>query len=643
MNALIRRCYFNLVGPLEMGRNVPFWLSFAAIVAVAVLAPLLATRYQLVNLSNYMISVFLALGLCLIWGFTGILSLGQAAFLGLGGYVYGIVGINLLESYGNTNLALLAGLLLPVLLAAALGLVMFYARIQGVYIAILMLVVTLLFQAFLNQTAGEDWRIGIAHLGGNNGLGRFSGEIREPPSIILGLGAWTTEFGGQTYQFYYLTLVLLVLTYLGLRCLVNSRFGHVLVAIRENPVRTETLGHDIRLIQLIVFCLSALLSALSGILYVSWGNFITPDVFGVYGNILPVIWVAVAGRKSLTATVVGTLSLTWLSHWLGLQGDYAMIILGLILVLSMMLLPQGVVTGLVDLLPRAGRSSAQTGSKSDTSITTVRDVVVAGGSCMLETRGMSKSFGGLQAIRDFTLAVRAGELRCILGPNGAGKSTLFRLLVGSYNPDSGRILLEGKDVTRMQAYKRARLGIGIKFQNMDVYQDLTVRHNLSVALHHHFGRSEIDHEIVRLLELLHLSGMQERLVRELAHGQRQRLAIGMAIAMRPKLLLLDEPTAGMGPVETRDIGDLIKRLNSGGMTILVIEHDMGFVRQLAVPITVMHYGQLFAEGTLAEIVADAEVRRIYLGSTDRVGSKRRRGRPPRSTEILVTGSSVEIG
>jgi branched-chain amino acid transport system ATP-binding protein len=159
---------------------------------------------------------------------------------------------------------------------------------------------------------------------------------------------------------------------------------------------------------------------------------------------------------------------------------------------------------------------------------------------------------------------------------------------------------------------------------MDVYQNLTVRHNLSVPLQHSHGGVEIDFEIERLLDMLHLSGMQERLVSELSHGQRQWLAIGMAIAMRPSLLLLDEPTAGMGPVETKGTGELIKRLNAEGVTILVIEHDMGFVRQLGVPITVLHYGRLFAEGSLAEITDHADVRRIYLGSMVEGRARRRR-------------------
>ena len=611
--AALYRFFGTITGPLEMGRGLPFWGIFLLVLMFAASAPLFMSLYDIITISSYLISVFLALSLTLIWGYAGILSLGQAAFLGLGGYIYGIVGINLIETSGNTHLALLAGLLLPVVFAALIGLVLFYARIQGVFVAILMLVVTLLIQAFFNQTAGEGWFVGIAHLGGNNGLGRFSGAIREPPSLTFELGQSVFEFGGQSFEFYYLTLALLVVTYLGLRYLVNSRFGHVIVAIREDAGRTETLGYDVRFIQLVVFCLSAFIASISGILYVSWGNFITPDVFGIYNNILPIIWVSVGGRKSLTGAVVSTLVMVWLARWLGINGNYAFIILGGILIGSMMLFPDGVVTGLFawfsDLRKDKVDASEASGiSNIRTNIERLTPKEIYSDEKILETKNLIKAFGGVRATRNISFSVTKGELRCIIGPNGAGKSTFFKLLIGTHKPTQGRVLLGERDITHIPAFRRARMGIGIKFQNTDVFPELTVRHNLSIPLHHAFGATEIDGEIERLLAQLHLPGQQDCLVKELSHGGRQMLAIGMAVAMKPTVLLLDEPTAGLGPVETRYVGDLILELNHQGVTILVVEHDMGFVKQLGAPVTVLHHGELFAEGSLEEISNLTDVR-----------------------------------
>jgi branched-chain amino acid transport system ATP-binding protein len=243
---------------------------------------------------------------------------------------------------------------------------------------------------------------------------------------------------------------------------------------------------------------------------------------------------------------------------------------------------------------------------------------------LLETRGVSKGFGGVQAVSDVSLRLAPGELRCIIGPNGAGKSTLFKLLLGSVRPDAGTILFEGVDVTRLDPHRRAHLGMGIKFQNFAVYDALTVRHNLLLPLRHRHLTRALDEEMARLLARLNLSGTEDRIVATLAHGQKQWLAIGMALAMQPKLLLLDEPTAGMGPEETRSTGELIQSVNAEGVGALVVEHDMAVVRQLRAPVTVMHYGRIFAEGTLSEIESHEDVRKIYLGAATL--ERRRRAR-----------------
>ena len=230
---------------------------------------------------------------------------------------------------------------------------------------------------------------------------------------------------------------------------------------------------------------------------------------------------------------------------------------------------------------------------------------------LLEVRGLSKAFGGVRAIDRVDLRLLSGEQRCIIGPNGAGKSTLFKLLMGMIAPDTGTVRFGGADITHAQPHQRARLGIGIKLQNMGVYPNLTVRHNMLVPLHHDRTDKDTDAVIRGLLEPLHLEGKADWLVGNLSHGECQWLAIGMALAMKPKLLLLDEPTAGMGADETRATCELIRSLE--GVTVLVTEHDMAFVRQLKSRITVLHFGAILAEGELSEIEKNAEVRRVYLG------------------------------
>lgn len=342
MSGIVEKSKALLLSGQEPGRSAAFWIVLIALVVGMYALPQFIGRYELLTLSSFMLMAFLGAGLALLWGYGGILSLGQSAFFGIGGYAYGIVAINLANADFRIGPALLAGLLLPGVVAAFLGWLMFYARLRGVYIAILMLVVTLLIETFLNQTAGAAWKVGTAQLGGNNGLGRNSADVQDLPSLSFGFGSHEIDFPGTSVAFYYLVLTLIVLMYVGLRVLVNSRFGYALVAIREDQDRAETLGYDVRWLQLVVFSISAMLAGLSGLLYVSWGNFITPSVFGINANILPVIWVAVAGRKSVLAGILGTVAIQWASQELAVRGEYALVVQGALLVLIVMALPDGV-------------------------------------------------------------------------------------------------------------------------------------------------------------------------------------------------------------------------------------------------------------------------------------------------------------
>lgn len=234
---------------------------------------------------------------------------------------------------------------------------------------------------------------------------------------------------------------------------------------------------------------------------------------------------------------------------------------------------------------------------------------------MLQTSGLSKMFGGLSAVSEVDLSVSEGEIHCLIGPNGAGKSTLFKLIVGRYPPSQGTIAFLGEDITGRMSYERVKRGMSIKMQNPSVFKELPVRQNIHIALQHHVAKADLAREEERLLGLLQLSADANKRAGELSHGQQQWLEIGMALALKPKLMLLDEPTAGMSPEETFKTGELVKSLNEAGMTMLVVEHDMAFIRQIAQRVTVLHFGRVFARGSIAEIISDPRVAEIYLGKT----------------------------
>lgn len=338
MGALLSR----LEGPQTLGRGPAFWAGFALVLAAAVAYPLLADGYTVGNAAYFLIWTFMALGLCLIWGYGGVLSFGQTAFFGLSGYAYGVLTLNVGAAYGSTVAALLAAVLLSALFAAVLGYFLFFGRIGGVFLGIVTLSVTLVFERFMAQTAGPEWRIGSARLNGFNGMSGM------PPLTLPWPGGDLALF--PDVGLYYVVLALLVLAYLGLRALVNSRFGNVLVAVRENPERAEMLGYDVRKYQLGAFVVGGALAGLSGALYTAWGQYITPSSMGITAAALPVVWVAVSGRADLTATLLGTLSVLSGFQALTIYGSqYALVAMGLLLVACVLFAPAGLIPGLIRL------------------------------------------------------------------------------------------------------------------------------------------------------------------------------------------------------------------------------------------------------------------------------------------------------
>ena len=231
---------------------------------------------------------------------------------------------------------------------------------------------------------------------------------------------------------------------------------------------------------------------------------------------------------------------------------------------------------------------------------------------ILHTRQLVKSFGGLHATDHVDFELKRGELRCLIGPNGAGKSTFFKLLPGQLEPTSGQITFDGSDITDVPTHQIARLGIGIKNQTPDVFDGLTVRENLWLAANFSHEASAARRQIDQVIEQLKLSPFVDRQVGELAHGQRQWVEIGMVMAREPKLILLDEPSAGMSQEERVRTAELLMELNST-CTIVVVEHDMQFIKRIADIVTVFHRGKILREGHVDEVLRDPEVRDVYLG------------------------------
>jgi branched-chain amino acid transport system ATP-binding protein len=231
---------------------------------------------------------------------------------------------------------------------------------------------------------------------------------------------------------------------------------------------------------------------------------------------------------------------------------------------------------------------------------------------LIETRSLSKHFGGVQAVRDVNFSVAEGELRCLIGPNGAGKSTFFKMLTGQLQPTTGQILFKGNDTTALQPHQVARLGIGIKTQVPSVFNGLTVHENLWIAAAHHDKGATVKRAVDDQIARLSLGGIATRIVGQLAHGQRQWVELGIVLCGKPGVILLDEPAAGMTEDETASTARIILDINRTH-PLIVVEHDMAFIRMIARRITVFDRGAILTEGTVEEVFGDPAVRDIYLG------------------------------
>ena len=626
-------------------------LVVAAVAAgVLVLAGNLVEEFTAFEWTLWAIEVILALSLVLVWGYCGIFSFGQAAVYGIGGYAYGVFALNVASHTGETLSALVVAAAAGAIFAAALGYFMFYGNLSNVYVAIVTLATALVLFAIVNSTSGAGYRIGDAVLGGYNGMTRI-------PRITYRLpGGEATQL--TRVQFFTVCVGVALVLALALRHAGRRPFGRIAAAVRENETRSSLLGYDVRRHKLLVFTLGGAIAGLAGGFYAAWGRFMSPTVFSLKPAALVVIWTLVGGRVSVGGAFVGVLIVEGMSSWLGgPSGDREPILVGALLILIVLGLRGGVVPALGRLWRRHGPAAAGGDRRVETRAAVDGDGVAgaasagAGGlgasldlglghhldgeatsgpsgdsageaagpesgggrGALLEVRGVSKRFGGVTALDDVTLGFAPRQASCIIGPNGAGKSTLFGVLTGYHTVNAGAILLNGEDITRLGPHRRARLGLGIKMQVPSVYAALPALENLWLAAYAASGdRAAARTRAAGILDGLGLSDVADLPAGALAHGQRQWLEIGMALATDPSVILLDEPTAGMTREETERTEQLIARL-ARRATVVVVEHDMEFVRRLDAPITVLHMGGLFTRGTFDELSRDDRVLNIYLG------------------------------
>jgi branched-chain amino acid transport system permease protein len=308
-------------------------LTAAAMLAIAVGVPMVAEPFDLLQLTVFAAMCILALSLGVVWGYGGILCFGQSAFYGLGAYAYAVTAVNL----GESTVAVVVAIVLPAAFAALLGYFMFYGRLSDVYLGVITLSVTLIFFNLVNSTAGDAYRIGKARLNGFNGMPSLPTlNVPGDPGRLL-----------DPTETFYLVMALLILVYLGLHALLATRFGRVVVAIRENETRCELLGYDVRLHKLLIFTVGGAIAGLAGALFANWGAFVSPNVFSLVMTSQIIIWVIVGGLGTLVGPIIGCVIMQYLATRLGTQQlANTSLIFGAIFLAFVLLVPRGLVPSL---------------------------------------------------------------------------------------------------------------------------------------------------------------------------------------------------------------------------------------------------------------------------------------------------------
>jgi len=580
-------------------------ILFPVLIALLVFAAQFASSTMALKLTLWISFAICALSLDFVWGKAGIFSFGQNAVFGLGGYAYAVVALNLFPTSQETISALLGAGLVGAVSSTLLGYFLFYSRLSDVSLSIVTLAVTLIIYTVLASTAGPEYHIGDALLGGFNGIPSLPGIAF--PSI--------GSFGGEELSMHQLLTFAIVfagLIYFLLHVLVHSRFGLKIEGLRSNELRMELLGYDVRKLKLTAFTIGGLIAGLGGGLFAAWGTFVNPSVFSLAQAATVVVWVMVGGRGSLLGAFVGVLLVQSAADAADLVvTEQTPLLVGLLLIGVVMLMPDGVVPTLTRwIMPARSRQRdfriklpvAKPGFANETP------------ERRLSVTEIAKHFGGVHVLRGISAAFGEHPINAIIGPNGAGKSTFFNILTGRHRPDQGKVVLNGSDVSRMPTFLRCRRGLGIKMQVPCIFSDLTVRENMQLAA----MISREAQDICDVLQRVGLSNRANEIAKTLSHGEQQWLEIALLLVQNPSVILLDEPGAGMGEEDKRRTIALIHSL-SEQHTLIVVEHDMEFIRALSAPLLMLHQGIVFRSGAFEELVRDDAVIDAYLGRRSHAG------------------------
>jgi branched-chain amino acid transport system permease protein len=575
-------------------------------------APQLLGAYYLSLLTTSLVYGVVAVSLDVVWGYTGIPDLGHALWFGLGALGVAMTTTKLdptgfvLTTHpglGRHLLGLLLGMGIAGAAACVVGVLSFSQReADPFYIAVATLALTVVAGTLYGQLT--------RYTGGDNG--------------IFGFG----YRGLDQRQWYYVTAAVLVAVVAIALVVVRSDFGLVMRAVRDNEHRVRFFGTNVELVKLIVFVSGAMVAAGAGGLYALIQGGVSSQLFDFLFSTQILIWVAVGGRSTVLGPVVGAVGLSFVTSKLSASSPTQWaLFLGLLFVAVVVFIPDGVLPPVARLVCRVVTAGGRLrGDRAIVTVQRARPELRPAGEPVASIEGVEFGYGSLRVLRGVDFDILAGELLCIVGPNGAGKSTLLGVLTNGKQSMEGRVTyhLQAGDVAQRGTaiHRIARHGVARKFQIPHLFDSLTVAETLLVASlrgrlpapWHRTREVGAGRSVHDILEATGLVGRENDLSPSLAHGLKQGLELAAAVSMRPEVLLLDEPTAGLTSNERHVIGDVFRRLLDAGVTIVLIEHDLDFVARVADRVVVLHGGKVVESGTPEEVAASEVVRDAYVGT-----------------------------
>lgn len=570
----------------------------AGLAAVAV-APFFLDTYFTNILIRTLLIAAVVMTVDILWGYTGILTFGQSAFFGIGAYACGLV----FTHYGFGPGWALGGLALALgmaaIVAAGTGWLAFFHGSSPIYASI----ITLALPIVLTQIIYS----GGSYTGSSSGLSGF-------PTYFWSLEVW-----------FWIAGCFLVLTTTAGWLLVRSDFGRVLVAIRENEDRSAYLGIPVSRIKTMLMVFAAMVASVAGFAYAAFSNVVAPELAGFQLGTELLIWTALGGRATLLGPVFAAIGFDTMSSWLsGALPFLWKLLTGIVFVVVIVALPRGLAPLFSAvwqrLWPRKNVISSQARIVKASATRMLKGSF--GDAPPLRIERLTRRYGSLEVLSDVNLVGKGTELLGVIGPNGAGKTTLMRCISDGKERTTGTLYINNVDVKRSSPQQVVGLGVGRSFQNTSLFETLTVAECLKLARYRIDGASLFNrNETIALpqpsLDILEATGLDMKLseeTRNLSHGMKRGLELAMVLATEPSVLLLDEPTAGLTRPERMAIGNVLTNLTRDfGLCIVLIEHDLDFVRAISNRVVVLHQGAILMEGTVEEVVASDLVKAVYSG------------------------------